>query len=132
MSVVSLGAENYVYLPADPRAQLLNELGFENAPGVEELAEETGGEDFAPEVPKGEIDSYDADVVIAYADGVGAKKVAEDPVYANLDSFEQGSAYVLDDQRVIGGMSAVSVLSVPWVIDQITPGLAKGAKAAER
>lgn len=26
----------------------------------------------------------------------------------------------------------VSVLSVPGVIDQITPGLAKGAKAAER
>ncbi|MDN5853673.1 MAG: iron-siderophore ABC transporter substrate-binding protein [Actinomycetia bacterium] len=131
VSVLSLGSENYVYMPADPRVQLLNELGFENASGVEDLAEETGGDNFAPEVPKEEIDSYDADVVIAYADGVGAKAVTEDPVYANLDSFKQGSAYVLDDKRVIGGMSAVSVLSVPWVIDQITPGLAKAAKAAE-
>lgn len=131
VSVLSLGPDNYVYMPTDPRVQLLNELGFENAPGVEKLAEQTDGGDFAPEVPKEEIDSYDADVVIAYADGVGREEVRTDPVYASMGAFEQGSAYVLDDTQVIGGMSAVSVLSVPWVIDQITPGLSDAAKAAD-
>lgn len=131
VSVLSLGTDNYVYMPTDPRVQLLNELGFENAPGVEKLAEQVDGGDFAPEVPKEEIDSYDADVVIGYADGVGEDTVREDPVYANLEAFEQGSAYVLEDTQVIGGMSAVSVLSVPWVIDQITPGLTEAAKAAD-
>lgn len=131
ISVLSLGGDNYVYMPNDPRVQLLNELGFDNAEGVVDLAKETGSENFAPEIPKEEVDSMDADVVVGYADGVGAETVRDDPVYANLQSFERGSAYVLDDQKVIGGMSSVSVLSIPWVMDQIVPSLSQAAKAAE-
>jgi iron complex transport system substrate-binding protein len=36
----------------------------------------------------------------------------------------------MEDQQVISGMSAVSVLSVPWVLDKIIPNLAKAAQAA--
>lgn len=130
ISVLSLGPDNYVYMPTDPRVQLLNELGFVNAEGVVDIAKETGGEEFAPAIPKEEVDSVNADVVIGYADGVGAETVRNDPVYANLGAFEDGSAYVLDDQQVIGGMSSVSVLSVPWVMDRIVPSLSEAAEAA--
>ncbi|MGH3357809.1 MAG: iron-siderophore ABC transporter substrate-binding protein [Nocardioidaceae bacterium] len=131
ISVLSLGTDNYVYLPSDPRVQLLNELGFENADGVVDLAKETGGENFAPEIPKEEVDAMDADVVVGYADATGAETVLDDPVYGSMDAFERGSAYVLDDQQVIGGMSSVSVLSVPWVMDRVVPELSKAAKAAD-
>jgi iron complex transport system substrate-binding protein len=36
----------------------------------------------------------------------------------------------MTDQQVISGMSAVSVLSVPWVLNKILPGLSKAAQAA--
>ena len=34
----------------------------------------------------------------------------------------------MEDQQVISGMSAVSVLSVPWVLDKILPGLSKAPR----
>ena len=35
-----------VYLPTDPRVQVLTELGFVNAPGVEKLAADNAGGSF--------------------------------------------------------------------------------------
>jgi iron complex transport system substrate-binding protein len=37
LTIGSFGADNYAYMPTDPRVQILTELGFENSPGVEAL-----------------------------------------------------------------------------------------------
>ncbi|GAA1531871.1 iron-siderophore ABC transporter substrate-binding protein [Kribbella lupini] len=130
ISVGSFGADNYVYMPGDPRVQILNEMGFVNAPGVEKLEQTNAKKEFALSISKEKVADIDADVLVAYVDGLTAAKFAADPVYAALPSVKKGSAYVLEDQQVISGMSAVSVLSVPWVLDKIVPGLAKAAAAA--
>ncbi|ONI66900.1 iron ABC transporter substrate-binding protein [Kribbella sp. ALI-6-A] len=130
ITVASFGTENYVYMPGDPRVQILNEMGFVNAPGVQKLEETNTKKEFALTISKEKVAEIDADVVVAYVDGLTAAKFAADPVYAALPSVKKGSAYVLEDQQVISGMSAVSVLSVPWVLDKIVPGLAKAAAAA--
>ncbi|HET6299817.1 MAG TPA: iron-siderophore ABC transporter substrate-binding protein [Kribbella sp.] len=130
ITVGSFGAENYVYMPGDPRVQILNEMGFVNAPGVDKLEATNSKKEFALTISKEKVSDIDADVVVAYVDGIGAKAFDADPVYASLGAVKKGSAYVMEDQQVISGMSAVSVLSVPWVLDKIIPGLSKAANAA--
>jgi len=130
IAVGSFGADNYVYMPGDPRVQILNEMGFVNAPGVEALEKTNTKKEFALTISKEKVPDIDADVVVAYVDGLGAQKFQADPVYSSLPAVKRGSAYVMEDQQVISGMSAVSVLSVPWVLDKIIPGLSKAAQAA--
>ena len=116
-------------MPGDPRVQILNEMGFKNAPGVEALEKTNTKKEFSLAVSKEKVADVDADVLIAYVDGIGTQKFLSDPVYSSLGAVKRGGAYPLQDQQVISGMSAVSVLSVPWVLDKMLPGLTKAAQA---
>jgi iron complex transport system substrate-binding protein len=129
ITVGSFGPDNYVYMPGDPRVQILNEMGFENAPGVEALEKTNSKKEFSLAISKEKIADVDADVLVAYVDGMGTQKFLSDPVYSSLGAVKRGGAYAMQDQQVISGMSAVSVLSVPWVLDKILPGLSKAAQA---
>jgi iron complex transport system substrate-binding protein len=131
ITVGSFGADNYVYMPGDPRVQILNEMGFKNAPGVEALEKTNTKKEFALTISKEKVSDIDADVLVAYVDGIGTQKFLADPVYSSLGAVKRGSAYAMQDQQVISGMSAVSVLSVPWVLDKILPGLSKAAQASK-
>lgn len=129
ITVGSFGPDNYVYLPGDPRVQILNEMGFQNAPGVEALEKTNTKKEFSLAISKEKIADVDADVLVAYVDGIGTQKFLSDPVFSSLGAVKRGGAYALQDQQVISGMSAVSVLSVPWVLDKMLPGLTKAAQA---
>jgi iron complex transport system substrate-binding protein len=131
VTVGSFGAENYIYMPGDPRVQILNELGFKNSPGVEALEKTNAKKEFSLAVSKEKVADVDADVLIAYVDGIGTQKFLSDPVYSSLKAVKSGGVYPLQDQQVISGMSAVSVLSVPWVLDKVLPGLSKAAAASK-
>jgi iron complex transport system substrate-binding protein len=131
ITVGSFGADNYVYMPGDPRVQILNEMGFKNAPGVEALEKTNTKKEFSLAISKEKVADVDADVLIAYVDGIGTQKFLADPVYSSLKAVKSGGVYALQDQQVISGMSAVSVLSVPWVLDQVLPGLSKAASAGK-
>jgi iron complex transport system substrate-binding protein len=131
VTVGSFGAENYVYMPGDPRVQILNEMGFKNAPGVEALEKTNTKKEFSLTISKEKVADVDADVLIAYVDGIGTQKFLADPVYSSLKAVKSGGVYAMQDQQVISGMSAVSVLSVPWVLDKVLPGLSKAASAAK-
>ena len=131
ITVGSFGPENYIYMPGDPRVQILNEMGFKNAPGVEALEKTNTKKEFSLAISKEKVADVDADVLIAYVDGIGTQKFLSDPVYSSLQAVKSGGAYALQDQQVISGMSAVSVLSVPWVLDKMLPGLSKAASAGK-
>lgn len=131
ITVASFGAENYVYMPNDPRVQILNEMGFVNSPGVEALEKANKQKQFYMTVSKEKVAEIDADVVVAYVDDLTAAKFKADPVYAALGASKKGSVYLMEDKQVVSGMSAVSVLSVPWVLEKILPGLTKAAEAAK-
>jgi iron complex transport system substrate-binding protein len=131
ITVGSFGPENYVYMPGDPRVQILNEMGFKNAPGVEALEKTNTKKEFSLTVSKEKVADIDADVLIAYVDGIGTQKFLSDPVYSSLKAVKSGGVYAMQDQQVISGMSAVSVLSVPWVLDKVLPGISKAATATK-
>ncbi|TDD43086.1 iron-siderophore ABC transporter substrate-binding protein [Kribbella antibiotica] len=130
LAVGSFGTDNWLYMPGDPRVQILNQMGFVNAPGVDALQKKNTKNEFAVAISKEKIADADADVLIAYVDGFGPAKFAADPIYSSLGAVKRGSAYALDDSQVISGMSSVSVESIPWVLGKMLPNLAKAAQAA--
>jgi len=125
LTVGSFGADNYAYMPTDPRVQILTELGFRNSPGVEALQAKNSKKEFAVSISKEKVPELKADVVVGYVDTLTTKKFQADPIYASL-----GSAYLLENQQVISAMSSVSVLSVPWVLAKTLPALSKAAQAS--
>ncbi|MFI6432948.1 iron-siderophore ABC transporter substrate-binding protein [Rhodococcus oryzae] len=120
--------EANVYLPTDPRVQVLTELGFVNAPGVEKLAAANESGKFYQDISLENVRDIDADVIVAFTDG--ATDPLANPAIASLGAVQRGSAVLLSDQQVIAGLSNVNVLSVPWVLDKIVPQLSEAAKRA--
>nr|WP_238355416.1 iron-siderophore ABC transporter substrate-binding protein [Kribbella sandramycini] len=130
ISVGSFGTDNWLYMPTDPRVQILTELGFVNSPGVEALQKQNAKQEFAVPISKEKIADAEADVLVAYVDGLGPDKFAADPLYASLGAVKRGSTFASADQQLISAMSSVSVQSVPWVLAKIVPALSKAANAA--
>ena len=97
----SLGAEAlYLYLPSDPRVQLIEDLGFTVAPSVEELA--AGVErTFYAQLSLEQAPEIESDVLVGFADGLTAQEVAALPTStASVPAIEDDAAVVLDDQEV--------------------------------
>lgn len=118
-----------VYLPSDPRVQILGELGFDNSQGVEKLAKSTDDGQFYADLSWENVSDVDADVVVGYIDDMTREQFAAKPT-GSLSAVENDSAVVLDDTRTIAGLSQPTVLSIDWTLDRILPELSKAAKNA--
>lgn len=122
------GGQTNVYLPSDPRVQVLTEMGFVNAPGVVALDEADGTDSFYATISQENVQSIDADVIIAFTpDGFEFSSV---PALATLPAVERGSAITLSDTQVVAGLSNVNPVSTPWVLDRILPQLQDAAARA--
>jgi iron complex transport system substrate-binding protein len=127
----SMGAEAlYLYLPTDPRVQLIEDLGLTVAPSVEELGGNSDSSFFA-QLSLEQAPAIESDVLIGFADGMTADEVVSSDLYASVPAIERDAAVVLDDQTVAAAASSVSVLAIPYVLDQLVDGLAAAANAAE-
>ncbi|MGB3773216.1 MAG: iron-siderophore ABC transporter substrate-binding protein [Rhodococcus sp. (in: high G+C Gram-positive bacteria)] len=131
VSVVSLDVDAgqiSVYLPSDPRVQVLHEMGFADAPGVVALDEGDGGDSFYRTISLENAASIDADVIVAFTpEGFEFSSI---PALATLPAVTTGSAIALSDTRVVAGLSNVNPVSTPWVLDRLLPQLAGAAAAA--
>jgi iron complex transport system substrate-binding protein len=128
----SMGAEAlYLYLPTDPRVQLIEDLGFTVAPSVAELG---AGSDnsFYAQLSLEVAPQIDSDVIVGFADGLPAEEVAALPVYGQVPAIAGGAAVLIDDQEFGAAASSVSVLSLPFVLDRLVDELAAAAAKAAR
>jgi iron complex transport system substrate-binding protein len=126
----SLGAEAlYLYLPTDPRVQLIEDLGLTSAPSVEELGADSEGTFYA-QLSLEQAPAIESDVLIGFADGMTADEVVSSDLYSGVPAIERDAAVVLDDQTVAAAASSVSVLAIPYVLDQLVDGLADAAANA--
>jgi iron complex transport system substrate-binding protein len=126
----SLGAEAlYLYLPTDPRVQLIEDLGLTVAPSVGELS--AGGEEsFYAELSLESAPEIAADVLVGFADGLSAEEVAALPIYSQVPAIQRDSAVLIDDQSFAAAVSSVSVLAIPFVLDQLVDQLSVAAANA--
>ena len=88
----SMGAEAlYLYLPTDPRVQLIEDLGFTVAPSVDELgadAETT----FYVQLALESAPEIVSDVLVGFADGLSAEEVTALPIYTQVPAIQNDAA----------------------------------------
>ena len=109
----------FVYGPQDPRGRFLLDLGFAYPEALsQELPEEFGGS-ISPE----RSDLIDLDALVWLDDGDPIEEVV--PTYADLPVAKQGRDVRLQvDDPAYDATSFVTVLSVPFLLDELVPRLA--------
>ncbi len=119
-----------VYLPSDPRIELLLEMGLRPAPGIDALAGQEPRRR-SGSVSLEEIASIDADILIMWY-GPGARAAVEaQPLFKTLDAVKRGSYVALEDPIDVWSTSALSVLSIPYGFPGFVPRLAEAAARAD-
>ena len=109
----------FVYGPQDPRGRFLTDLGFSFPEGVlAELPEEFGGS-ISPE----RADLIDLDALVWLDDGDPIDEAV--PTYPDLAVAREGRDVLLQpDDPAYDATSFVTVLSVPFLLDELVPRLA--------
>ncbi|MGD9695812.1 MAG: iron-siderophore ABC transporter substrate-binding protein [Thermoleophilia bacterium] len=124
-SAAKFGDAYGAYLPGDGRLDVLTDLGLVNNPGIADL--DANG--FFATVPGEKVSVLDADVAVILPIGFTVADVENDKLLQSLDVVKDGRAVVIDPDSDLGGAwSASSVLSIPFVLDEIVPQLAEAAK----
>jgi len=111
----------YLYGPQDIRSRLLTALGFVLPEGIEAIT----GSDFGGNLSMERADLLDTDVII-WIDPQEAEGVLGGPVYQALPVHTEGREVLLssyDELAVGGATSFVSVLSLPYLLEKLTPML---------
>ncbi|WP_145942379.1 iron-siderophore ABC transporter substrate-binding protein [Corynebacterium glyciniphilum] len=112
------------YLATDSRISLLEQLGFTVAPSVP-----TTGDSFAVQVSKENWASLDSDVLVSWYLSEDIRESLEsDPGFARIPAVERGGYVPLTDPPMVYATSAISVLSLPWMLDNYLPLLQSAAE----
>lgn len=125
-SAAKFDAAYGAYLPGDGRFDLLGELGFVNNPAIADL-EALG---FYASVSAENVTALDADVAVVVPIGFTLAETEADPLLQSLPVVSEGRTVFIDPaSELSGAWSASSVLSIPYVLDELVPQLAEAAAA---
>ena len=118
-----------LYTTADPRAAFLEDLGFETAPSVLELAKDA--ESFYISVSAENADKLaDIDIILTWASGDGGemlKMLQDHPLYGAIPAVKNG-AIVMFSESPLAAAQTPTVLSIPATIDDYLDEISKAAK----
>jgi iron complex transport system substrate-binding protein len=117
----------YVYKKNDPRVGFMFDLGFENAPAVDELS--NGDGTFFYTLSYEQLDKLQADVVLNYATTqADADTFSSSPQTAVIPAVSAGHVAQLVGAQNISAVSPPTALSLPWGLDNLVDALAAAAK----
>lgn len=120
----------YVYLPADPRAAYLTDLGMVFPQSVLDIAE--GTESFAIELSAENSDVLsDIDVIVTYGNEELLKTLQSDSLIGMIPAIKRGSVAVIEDGTPLAASGTPSALSIPATIDEYLEILSDAASVAE-
>jgi iron complex transport system substrate-binding protein len=116
----------YVYKPADPRVSFLFQLGLENAPAVDELA--NGDETFFYTLSYEQLDRLESDIVLSYHDTQAEADafLASGPTRA-IPAVSRGAVAQLVGTELIAAVSPPTALSITWGLDDLVESLSAAA-----
>lgn len=105
------------YMPSDPRASYLLDLGLEFPESVKELAENTS--DFSITVSRENADQLkDVDMIVVYGDQSLLDALQEDELMSQIPAVKNGAVALIDSTSALAGASTPSILSIPYEIDE--------------
>ena len=112
------------FAKTDPKAQLLADMGFKLAPAVDAAA----GKETAAVLSAERLDILDVDQLVVLAtDATVEPRVRADRAFAALNVVKNKRAVFVPymEPPIGAALSFVTVLSVPYALDQLAPMLAK-------
>lgn len=111
-----------LYVGADPRVQLIEQLGMKLSPQIEAIESDPGT--FTASFSLEEVDTIEADVYIGWVNSeADLKRTVDNAVLKKWKPFKTGAYYVMQDQAVAWASSAPTVLGIPWAMDELVEGL---------
>ncbi|WP_127784367.1 iron-siderophore ABC transporter substrate-binding protein [Rhodococcus sp. X156] len=118
----------YLYTDVDNRPRFLSSLGMTLAPVV---AQNAKGEEFYVSWSPERADQLAADVFVSWvADAKTVDTIKADPLLSQIPAVKNGALVTTSDNTLTLSLSAASVLSIPWALDQYLPLLADAAGKA--
>ncbi len=119
-------AKFYVYLPTDPRAAYLTDLGLKVPQSVQDMAQRS--ESFAVELSAENADVLkDVEVIVAYGDAELLKAMQADALLSTIPAVRRGSVALIQDGTPLAASGTPSPLSIPATIDEYLSVLAGAA-----
>ncbi|MBO3083269.1 ABC transporter substrate-binding protein [Cellulomonas sp. zg-ZUI188] len=117
-----------VYLPGDPRVELLTGLGLELAPSVSTLTSSPGT--FVATLGLENADQLnDAQLLFTWFNDADEQAATEaQPLWAQIPAFASGAYVPMLDPKLGMAVSVATPLSVPWALDEYLPLITAGAQ----
>ncbi len=116
----------YVYLPNDPRAAYLTDLGMIFPDSVSELSTESNS--FSLELSAENVDLLqDIDIIITYGNDTLLSELQSDPLVGIIPAVKRGSVVVIEDGTPLAASGTPSALSIPTTIDDYLSLIGKAA-----
>ena len=107
----------YIYLPVDPRAAYLTDLGLELPESVKKLGQSSNS--FAIEISSENIDKLkDVDVIVTYGDDKLLKQLQSDTLLGTVPAIKRGSVAIIENASALAASCTPSALSIPATIDE--------------
>ncbi len=120
----------YIYLPADPRAAYLTDLGMEFPESVLNIAESSSN--FGIELSAEKVDALqDLDIIIAYGDATLLEALKADPLLGTVPAIKRGSVALITDGTPLAASGTPSALSIPATIDEYLKLIGEAADKVE-
>jgi iron complex transport system substrate-binding protein len=119
----------YLYLPADPRVEILEDLGFVTPESVTEL--DAGESTFYTTVSYENLDKLDTDVLFTQTE----EQATLDEFLASdrgqlIPAVRTGAVAAIVGEEKVSAISPTA-LSLPWILPEIVDQLAKATAVAE-
>jgi iron complex transport system substrate-binding protein len=105
------------YVRGDARVDFMEQLGFVNAPAIQDLA---GGNFFVP-ISEEQLQLLDAPLTVVFPIFVEASAFTQNPLWQAIPSVQEGHAVVLDDQTLANAFSSGSALGIQYALDNAVP-----------
>ena len=113
-----------LYVPEDPRVQLIEQLGFTTSPQVVELSK--GAENFYVSVSLEELEQIESDFHLGWIDTpADLERTLGNALVEQWSPIAAKSYFIMQDQGLAWASSQPSVLSIPWQLDTIVPAISE-------
>jgi len=107
----------YIYTPADPRGELLEEVGMSFSEDlIAQIADETS---FYIELSAENADALnDTEIFIAYGDENTLAALQADPILGKVPAIQNGSVVIIGDNTPLAAAGNPNPLSIQYTIDE--------------
>lgn len=120
----------YAYLPNDPRASYLNDLGLKTPESILSLASST--EDFSVTISRENTETLnDVDIMVVYGDEGLLEAMQADSLMSQIPAVKNGAVVLIDSTTALAAATTPSILSIPYAIDDYLSLLSEAANKIE-